>query len=240
MKENTEQLTLKAQQAIRTYVLNLLVLPGITLSIASFFLGYFIKDVAESKANFEVGQRTQEQLQGITVKMQEQLQALSGKMTDALVSYSKEASEQRAVTMRAFTEAETAASEVKRIHTSLKILETFSQSGEIVTDLANKLRKDRGFLEAVSKQMGQTQSGTLRLTGQPGKWLEPIRVDFDESFAIAPRVVAALSRIYNPNPDTTLGVEIVSVDAKGFTYHVLTSSQNQMFTCDFVWLAFPQ
>lgn len=240
MNKDTENLTLEAQGAIRTYVLKLLVLPSVSLSVATFFLGYFIQDVAQSKAYFEVGKQTQEQLTTVTGKMHEQLQNLSGKMTDTLVTYSKEASEQRAIAARSFAEAENAASEVKRIHTGLKTLEAFSQGGDIVGNLAERLRNDKGFLKAVSQHMQQTQSGSQRLTGQPGKWLEPLRIEFDTAFDAPPRVVVALSRIYNPNPDTTLGMEVVATDRRGFTYRILTTAQNQTFTCDFVWLAYSQ
>ncbi len=47
MKTN---LTDGARQAIRSYIISLVAIPGVAVAVMMFFLGYFIKDVAATKA----------------------------------------------------------------------------------------------------------------------------------------------------------------------------------------------
>lgn len=47
------ELTREAKEAIRAYMLKLVALPGISLSIVAFLLGFFIRDVAVKQAQYE-------------------------------------------------------------------------------------------------------------------------------------------------------------------------------------------
>ena len=47
---NDDCLTLQAKEAVRKYMLTLVVLPGTLLAVVSFFLGFFINEVAKQGA----------------------------------------------------------------------------------------------------------------------------------------------------------------------------------------------
>lgn len=60
MKENENaQLSIQEREAVRKYMLNLIVIPGTLLAVVSFLLGFFINEVAKQSAyNEAYGQAT--------------------------------------------------------------------------------------------------------------------------------------------------------------------------------------
>ena len=54
---NDSSLSLEAQQKIRDYLIKIFAIPGILITFLSFAAGFFIKDVALAKAEFDANQK---------------------------------------------------------------------------------------------------------------------------------------------------------------------------------------
>jgi hypothetical protein len=136
------ELTATAKEAIRSYVVKLLVLPATASTILAFFLGYFIKDVASQSAYTDAYKQASIQILGISGDAQAaKLSALEAV---------RAAQQGRDDIVKAVAAAQATLSEAQTIRNSLKTLQALQQSENIVAGVAGELASREDFKQALA------------------------------------------------------------------------------------------
>ncbi len=134
----SEILTLKAKEAIRSYMLKLVALPGVALALLAFSLGYFISDVAQSKASFEIGNEMRQELSEI-------LHDIYADVRD----FTEETAKEKVRAQEALSQVADLEEEASKIHLSLEAMRTFRDSQQFVTDVGQLLKDDSIFQDSL-------------------------------------------------------------------------------------------
>ncbi len=131
------QLTREAKEAIRTYIITLMAIPGVAISIIMFLLGLFLNDVVKQGAYNEAFKTASSELFTAYQKVAE----------------STEAARQAAVeAVRLKEDLTRAEKEAKDIRASLKTAQAFQQSEQIVDQVVDSLVKRNDFTEKIQKK----------------------------------------------------------------------------------------
>jgi hypothetical protein len=136
------ELTATAKEAIRSYVMKLLVLPAAASTILAFFLGYFIKDVASQSAYTDAYKQASIQILGISGDAQAAKQSAIEAM--------RAAQQGRDDIVKAVAAAQATLSEAQTIRNSLKTLQALQQSENIVAGVAGELASREDFKKALA------------------------------------------------------------------------------------------
>jgi hypothetical protein len=110
-------------------------LPAVIISIGSFLLGFFIHEVARSRAELGAEKRLNETI----AELQKQV-----------LDFAQDAFAKRYEATRNLQDASEASEKVKKIQTTLAGLEAFQKTEKFVEEISSKLRVDRGFIELIA------------------------------------------------------------------------------------------
>lgn len=144
MPESSDKdvLTLQAKEAIRGYLLKLIVLPGIASVVVSFLVGFFIKDVAQARAYNDAYKEVAGDVRQLLISINQ---------TKADIETSKGQIE------RIKTDAATMQAELDRVlksarttEDSLRTAAALQTSEKVVADIAGTLVKRDDFKTAVA------------------------------------------------------------------------------------------
>ena len=153
-----EILTHEAKEAIRSYMIKLIALPGVLLTIISFSMGFFVKDWAYQKA---YNAAYSEAFSSVIKEVSDLSKEVGGSTKDA-----KSAVDQA---NNLVTLIEVAATEVDVIKGKIKTAEAFQKSEEIVLKVSeeiikrgdiDKLLSDRydARIKAINESIGNIQN----------------------------------------------------------------------------------
>jgi hypothetical protein len=164
------ELTLEAKHAIRTYLLKLVTLPALGIAVLPFLFSYFAKDIAQSKAAFEVGKEANVQLSLVTQKLYEDINEFTKKTTEDRLIAEQELEKtknlytitQQTLTQTMELQKETSDAvrivdklrdEAKKIRASLDLQKDFVKSDDLVRDVTNALAENQPFAELVEQNV---------------------------------------------------------------------------------------
>lgn len=157
MSDKEYQLDLRAEKAIRSYLLKLFAIPSVIIAVLGFFLGYFIKDVAYQKADIEA----QRKIQDIETKALEFVRKATFEIYTDLNNVNKTLIETELKSKDALTESSKALKTTKDILKEAKVqeaalasLQALSKSKEFIKTLAT----NPVFVEGVSQQLNESKS----------------------------------------------------------------------------------
>lgn len=128
-------LTQDAKEAIRTYMLFLVALPAGLVALGAFFLGYSIKDVAISKANYEIASEYR-------TSINKTLDEIHGDIRD----FTEKTTEEKIKAQSTFDEIKVLEEDASKIKLSLDTLKTLRDSGKFVEDVSTNLKDNPTFL----------------------------------------------------------------------------------------------
>jgi hypothetical protein len=168
--EPEPELTLKAKQAIRAYLLQLVTLPAVVVAILPVLLTYFIKDVALSKAQFDLGHEANKQLITVTEKLYADINNFTQKSTASRVTAEQEldkttklyADAQQRLTQtnelqRATAEAvgyiENLHNRARQMEASLALPRNYAESQDLVRDVTTALANSQSFVDLVESNL---------------------------------------------------------------------------------------
>lgn len=147
MTENT-QLTHESREAIRAYLLKMIAIPATVLMVLSFLVGFFIKDVALTKAHLEasneVSKITQEawaKVHKLTEDVYKSQSVFTQKIADKRVEASK--------TLDSITKL---SDKVKETRSGIQILESIKTVNSLSDNIADILKKDPEFQGKVAQR----------------------------------------------------------------------------------------
>lgn len=135
------ELTAEAKEAIRSYVVKLLVLPATASAVLAFFLGYFIKDVATQTAYTDAYKQASLQI----LSLSGDAQAAKHNALEA----TRAAQEGKDEVIKANTAAQAASLEAQTIRNSLRTLQSLQQSENMVAGVAQDLLARADFKKSL-------------------------------------------------------------------------------------------
>lgn len=140
-KSNPEEvLTARGLKAVRTYMLTLVALPGVVIAIISFFLGYLIKDVATSKAYYE-----------ISTELRDNSSALYQDMLNDVLEFKEISVKEQTNALNALQALKNVEDQAKQYEISLKALKSIDNVKNITTDITRSLQSDKRFITELTK-----------------------------------------------------------------------------------------
>lgn len=145
------KLSSEAREAIRHYLINIFTVPGIFLVVVSFLLGYFIRDVAVSKAELQATQKAEASLREIYSRSMSSLEEILIKKSslDTLLEENKK-------TVRSIKEQhENLLEKIKLNKRNLEIIPSIGESGKLVQEISSKLKNDPHFVRTTTDEIAK-------------------------------------------------------------------------------------
>ena len=131
-------LTPEAREAMRAYLIRLFAIPGVIGAVVAFALGYFIRDIAHKKAEFEVGREAQ-------VQIGEML----SRANEGLIAFAEETGQQKVRAEQAIEETERLTEALARVKTDIAVLDQLKNIETFVPNIVQTLQTDETFVELV-------------------------------------------------------------------------------------------
>jgi hypothetical protein len=209
-------LTLQAEKAIRSYLVKIFILPSALLTVIAFLLGYFIKDVAQSKAIYEVGKDAQQQVVRVMQGIYDNMFEFREKTTS--LKLKAEESLQTTLAMK---------NEAADIHLSLETLKTFKESKDLLAGIVQNLKQDTHFIERITPKPLLIESGHVsgcsekiknwKLGEGSGPRESSLRITFANAFSDIPKVSIGLVYIdAEKGPREALELRTDNISKDGF------------------------
>lgn len=153
----TSALTSEAKEAMRSYFLRMVVLPGSVLSVVAFALGYLVNDVADSKAEAKASVAYAEAMRDAS----ERIHNLTIQATESKEKAEAAQQDIEAILEKNKTQTESVATLLDRIEKVDSLSQSIGDQEKIAELVTATLSKDTKFLRAIDEKVRKSVTSEI-------------------------------------------------------------------------------